>query len=246
MNPEICAEMMALSRPRPRLGWSGRTTRMRGVWGPLAGRYRRRLERPQRRQGDHADRDAVLGRPRRAGSHRVIPARSGSRRPAPPDHQGPHDRQTSSRRRLARAGARTAPGQQTGPFGRYGPAGSAGRWPLAAALRRTQPGSRLPTAAECTHFARRIRRCVGWLAALAGGRASVSRLTRTAIQGPACGANRLPAPAARRGWAPADQPRYAVPRDARRHVRPRLPARCARTYWRTIAVTICPGKSGHK
>ncbi len=123
------AEMMALSRsrPRPRLGWSGRTTRMRGVCGPLAGRYRRRLERPQRRQGDHAECDAVLRRPRRAGSHRVIPARSGSRRPAPPDHQGPHDRQTSSRRRLARAGARTAPGRQTGPFGRYGTAGPAGR-----------------------------------------------------------------------------------------------------------------------
>jgi hypothetical protein len=29
-------------------------------------------------------------------------------------------------------------------------------------------------------------------------------------------------------------------------VRRRLRARCSRTYWRTIAVTICPGKTGHK
>jgi len=219
---------------------------MRGVWGPLAGRYRRRLERPQRRQGDHADCDAVLRRPRRAGSHRVIPARSGSRRPAPPDHQGPHDRQTSSRRRHAHAGARTAPGRQTGPFGRYGPAGPAGRWPLAAALRRTQPGRRRPTAAECTHFARRIRRCVGRLAALAGGRASVSRLTPYRYAGP--GMRGKPAPGsccpprmgARRSAAICGTARRPAAR------RPRLPARCARTYWRTIAVTICPGKSGHK
>jgi len=32
----------------------------------------------------------------------------------------------------------------------------------------------------------------------------------------------------------------------RPHVRRCLPARCARAYWRTIAVTMCPDESGHK
>jgi hypothetical protein len=82
------------------------------AYGPLAIRYRRRLEWPRRRHGDRADRDAILRRPPRADSLRRLPRVSAPRRPAPPGHRGPHDRQTSSRRRLARASARTAPGRR--------------------------------------------------------------------------------------------------------------------------------------
>ena len=102
----------------------------------------------------------------------------------PPDHRGPYDRQPCLGRRLARAGARTAPGRQARPSGRYRPTGPAGRWPLPAVLRRTQPGHRRPTAPECTHFACRIRRRAGQLAALAADRASVSRLTPYRCEGP--------------------------------------------------------------
>ena len=80
----------------------------------------------------------------------------------------------------------------------------------------------------------------------AAGRASVSRLTpyrwaRVCMRS-------KPAPGSRSllRIRAADQPWYRVPRDARWHVRRHCRARCAGAYWRTIAVTMCPGKSGHK
>jgi hypothetical protein len=129
-------------------------------------------------------------------------------------------------------------GLQAGPPGRYRRARSAGRWPLPAALGLSQQGRRGPTAQKCTHFARWIRRRAGQLAALATHRASLSRLTAYHRDGPRMRASRLPAPAACWLCAPADQPRYTVPRDARRQVRRRLRARWAGAYWRTIAVTM--------
>ncbi len=231
--------------PETRPGPAGQ--RGRGVWGHWLFAIAPTLEGPHRRHGDHADRDAILRWSRRAAPHRRLPRVPAPRGPTPPEHRGPHDRQTSSRRRLARAGARTAPGRQAGPFGRYWPAGLAGRWPLPAVLRRTQPGRGRPNAPECTHFAPASAEAAAEAAPEPGSPGQrVPVDPRTAVQGPACGANRLPAPDTRRRWAPADQPRYAVPGYARRHRRRRLPARCAGAHWRTIAVTMCPGKSGHK
>jgi hypothetical protein len=156
---------------------------------------RRRLERPHRGHGDHADRDAILRRSRRAAPHRRLPARSGPPGPTPPEHRGPHDRQTSSRRRLARAGARTAPGRQAGPFGRYWPAGPTGRWPLPAVLRRTQPGRRRPNAPECTHFAPASAEAAADAAPEPGSPGQRVPVDPVPLgKGPACGANRLPAP----------------------------------------------------
>jgi len=125
------------------------------------------------------------------GNSRASPLHSGRLRPIIEDHT---IRKCRHRRRLARAGACPAPRRQTAPSGRNRPAGPAGRWPLPAVLRRTRPCRRRPTTLLCTHFARCIRRRVGQLAALAGSRASESRLTLTAGQGPACGVSRLPVP----------------------------------------------------
>ena len=79
------------------------------------------------------------------------------------------------------------------------------------------------------------------------GRVSVSRLTlyrwaRALHARP----SRLPAPARRRGRARADQRGCTGAATGRGNVRRCVPARYYRTVWRTIAVTICPGKSGHK
>jgi len=95
-------------------------------------------------------------------------------------------------------------------------------------------------------FGRRIRRRAGQLAVLAepGQRDPADAVQRD--KGPACAASRLPAPARRRGWALADQRRCTDAAEGLGRVRRRLRARCSQRYWRTIAVTICPGKSGHK
>ena len=78
------------------------------------------------------------------------------------------------------------------------PARPAGRWPLPTALLKAQPGRGRPTAPECTHFERRVRRRVGQPTALAEGPASVSRLTsyRCAVSGTlGQTGSRLPRPA---------------------------------------------------
>jgi hypothetical protein len=219
---------------------------MRRMRRPQAVRGRRRPARPHRRAWDHTDRDAVLRRPRRAGSPATPACSSSAEASSRPDNRGPSDRQSCLGRRLTRAGARTAldcrPDRPADIGVRDLRAG--GRYLLALGL--SQQGRRGPTAQKCTHFARRIRRRAGQLAALAADRASLSRLTPYHCDGPCMRVSRLPAPAARWLCAPAGQPRYTVPREARRHVRRRLRARCAGAYWRTIAVTMCPGKSGHK
>jgi hypothetical protein len=95
-------------------------------------------------------------------------------------------------------------------------------------------------------ISRRFYRGVDQLTGLLVDRASVSLLTPTGVRAscmrakPAPGSHCLPAMRARRS--------AAIPgtRNARRHVRRHLRARCAQAYWRTIAVTMCPGKSGHK
>jgi hypothetical protein len=123
-----------------------------------------------------------------------------------------------------------------------------GSGPTAAACcaRRTQPGPRRPTAQLCTNFR--------------APRPPTSRPVGRPSRGPDQRVPVDPAPlckhrqcgeadsrsTARRGCAPEDQPQHRIPRYARRNVRRRIRARCARTYWRTIPMTTCPGKSGHK
>ena len=73
--------------PETRPGPAGQ----RGCGGGATGcsLSRRRLERPHRRHGDHADRDAVLRRSRRAAPHRRlprVPASRGQLRPSTEDH----------------------------------------------------------------------------------------------------------------------------------------------------------------
>ena len=64
----------------------------------------------------------------RPGLRRRLPRVPAPRRPAPPDHRGPHSRQPGLGCQHARAVARTAPGRQARTFGRYWPAGPAERW----------------------------------------------------------------------------------------------------------------------
>ena len=131
--------------------------------------------------------------------------RAGSSRPC--------DRQPRLGRWLARAGARTLPGRQAGPSGRYGPAAAA------CCARRTERRRRRPTAQECTNFSRRVRRRGGGqLAVRAGG--PDQRVRDGPV--PLCKLRQMQglpalAPAACRGSAPADEPRYPVPRSARHH-----------------------------
>jgi len=68
--------------------------------------------------GDHADRAAVLRRPRSAGSP-ATRARSGSAAASFARSPRTTRSTTLSPRRLARAGAPTTPRRQAGPFGRY-------------------------------------------------------------------------------------------------------------------------------
>jgi hypothetical protein len=99
--------------------------------------------------------------------------------------------------------------------------GSADRWPLPAAPRRTQPNRRRPTALFCTHFARRIHRRALQLTAVTGTRASVPQSTRTAVQGPcmrgksAPGSRSLPKFGACRSAAITGTARGPVARPAR-------------------------------
>ena len=118
--------------------------------------------------------------------------------------------------------------------------------PLPAALWPAQPGRRRPTALLCTNFGRRIYQRADRLAVLAGPGQRVPVDAVPLGKGPACAASRLPAPAHRRGRARADQRGCTGAATGRGNVRRCVPARCCRTVWRTIAVTICPGNSGHK
>ena len=77
-------------------------------------------------------------------------------------------------------------------------------------LRGTQPARRRPTALLCTNFACRIRRCVGQPLPLAGAGTSGSRVTGTLGKARHAGQAGSPAPAHRRGSAPADQWRMRV------------------------------------
>ena len=154
----------------------------------------------------------------------ATPARSGSPGPTPPEHRGPYDRQTSSRRRLARAGARTAPGRQAGPFGRYWPAGLAGRWPLPAALRRTQPGRGRPNAPECTHFAPASAEAAADAAPEPGAQASVSRLTPVPLCRP--GMRGKPAPGSRYPPKMGARRSAAICGTAKRPAAPPAPPSC--------------------
>jgi len=95
-------------------------------------------------------------------------------------------------------------------------------------------------------FGRRIRRRASQLAALGGLGQRVPVDAVPLDKGPACAASQLPAPAHRRRSALTNQRRSTGTTTGSGNVRRRLPARCARADWRTIAVTICPGKSGHK
>ena len=155
------AEMTALSAlapataPETRPGPAGQ--RGCGVRATGCSLSRRRLERPHRRHGDHADRDAILRRSRRADPHRRlprVPAPRGQLRPGTEDHTIGKPRRDVGL--LAPVLARhLAAGRTVRPVLACG---LAGRWPLPAVLRRTQPGRRRPNAPECTHFARRISR----------------------------------------------------------------------------------------
>ena len=179
-------------------------------------------------------------------THRRLPPGSGSAM-ASSAKIAEDTRSVASPTSTACSGAPTAPGRQTRPHGRYRPAGPAGRGPVPAALRRTQPDRRRPTPLLCTQFCgphppahrptRRLsrrpdQRVVADFVPLGRGSGTLGRT-----------GSRLPLPAGIRARRSAAIP---VPRDARGHVRRRLPARCARPVWRTIAVTMCPGKSGHK
>ena len=156
-----------------------------GVCGRLAIGRRRRPGRPYLPgHGDHADRGAVLRRSQPALAHigesRAVRLRSGRLREIT-------DERTISDLVAGACCSRRcsmAPGRQARPFGRYGLAGSAGRWPLPAVPRRTQPGRRRPTALLCTHFARRIHRRAVQLAAVAGTRPACPSRPRTAVQRP--------------------------------------------------------------
>ena len=120
--------------------------------------------------GDRADRDAVLRRPRRAGSPAV------PRVPAPRwSHDAPGSAASSPPARSPML-ARHADGRP-GPFGRCGLTGPADRRPVPAVCRRTRPGHGRPNALLCTNFARHIRRRVSQLDVLAGAGPDVSRLT---------------------------------------------------------------------
>ena len=173
---------------------------MRRMRRPLAIRRRRRLERPRSPR-----RCSPAAAPRwLTGNSRASPLRSGRLRPIIEDHT--ISKLATDADLLAPVLARHLDGRPRRPAG-YRPAGPAGRWPLPAVLRRTRPGRRRPTALLCTHFARCIRRRVGQLAALAGSRASESRLTlyrwaRPCMRGkPAPGSRLLPKFGARRSAA---------------------------------------------
>jgi hypothetical protein len=122
----------------------------------------------------------VRGRPGPAGQRgcRVygplsVHCRRRPGRPAPPDHRGPHDRQSRLRRWLARAGPRGGrPGRPADTGQRTG-----GRCLLPSA---DPAGPRRPTALDCTNFAPRpaTRRAADRPSRGAGQRIQV--LTRTA------------------------------------------------------------------
>ena len=179
-----------------------------GVCGRLAIGRRRRPGRPYLRgiettltvvlsSGGRSPRWLTSANPGRAGSAVI-----GSR-----DHRRAHDKRPRPRCLLLAAvlcGTWMA-GQA---FRLIRAADSAGRWPLPAAPRRTQPRRRRPTALLCTHFPRRIHR-----RAPPTDHRSRDPSQRVPVdpvplrKAPACGISRLPVPAYCRSWAPADQPR---------------------------------------
>jgi hypothetical protein len=128
-----------------------------------------------------------------------------------------------------------------GPFGRCG---LADRRPVPAVCRRTRTAHGRPNALFCTNFARHIRRRVGQLGVLAGAGASGSPVDLVpmskARHAGQTGSRLPPRIRARRSGRCAGT---AIRPAARR---PPLRARCAGAYWRTIAVTMCPGQSGRK
>ena len=193
--------------------------------------------------GDYADRDAVLRRPRRAGSP-AAPARSGSA--AASSARSPRTTRSATSSRdgsLARCshGTRTA-GRTVRPIWAYGTCGSATATCCAPAdSARSWTTDRTGMYSLSAPSPPR-RRPAGRPAA---DRASVSRLTPYPLckglhAGKRPGSHSLLRMRARRS--------AAIPGTARRPAArpPRLRARCAGAYWRTIAVTMCPGKSGHK
>jgi hypothetical protein len=188
---------------RPRPAWSGRTTRMRHM-RRLVVRRRRRLGRPHRRAWGlrwpwcwspaAAPRWPTSATPARSGSAAASSARS----------PGPHDRQARHRLRLARVVS--LPRHLEARPGR--PADMS-LLDLSADDRYLQCTNRLsPVVDDRTHrnvlifpAPRPPTRRPARHPSRGAGPACPSR-RRTAVQGPACGANRLPPPTARRDARP--------------------------------------------
>ena len=199
---------------------------------------------PRRRGMGPRDHGAILRRPRRAGSRRRIP-----RVPTPqrPTRQITEDHAIGDFVVDAASSRRSSHGTWTAgqAFGLYRLAGSAGHGRYLQCS-----GGLSPVVDDRPLWNVLTLRAASADPSASGpsrrGRASVSRSTPYRCARPGMRGKPAPAPADRRGRAPADQRDMRVPRDAWRHARPRLPARCARADWRTIAVTMCPGKSGHK
>ena len=177
--------------------------------GPLAVRRGPTAWAATAGHGDHADRDAVLWLPRRAAPHRRLPRVPGSA--AASSARSPR----TTRSATSSDAGLLAPVLARHLGGRPGRPADTGLRDLRAGGRYLLCSGGLSPAVDDRPLRNVLilrphqptRRRMAARAGEPGQRVPVD--PRTAVQGPACGANRLPAPTARRGCAPADQPRYA-------------------------------------